>query len=69
MKIYAIPYVELMDGTVLLGESGTAKSLQDVMTYLNANIGSLDIETLFQVDDFYVRWAAAMADWKLGNLE
>ena len=69
MKIYAIPYVELMDGTVLLGESGTAKSLQDVMTYLNANIGSLDIETQFQVDDFYVKWAAAMADWKLGNLE
>ena len=65
MKIYAIPYVELMDGTILLAESGTAQSMQDVMTYLNDNLGTLEVEDHIRVDRFYIRWAAAMETWKL----
>ena len=67
MKIYAMPYLELTDGTVLTARK-EAKSLQDVMKYLNENLGSLDEETQIAATAFYAKWSDAMKDWELTNL-
>jgi len=68
MDIYAMPYLELADGTVLTA-GVEARSLRDVVSYLNANFTSLDEETQTAAKTFYRRWAAAMAGWGLTNLQ
>ena len=68
MKIYAMPYLELTDGTMLTARK-EARSLQDVMQYLNENLGTLDAETLAAATAFYAKWSDAMESWALTNLQ
>jgi hypothetical protein len=69
MKIYAIPYIKLTDGTVLTAEEGDDWSLQDVMNYLDENLDSLDAEEQANAKSFYIRWAEVMGCWSLTNLQ
>lgn len=67
-KIYANTYVELADGTIVMGENGTDRSLYDVMTYLSENFETLDAGAQTQVKDFYAIWESIMSGWNLANL-
>ena len=68
MSIYANPYIQLADGTVLMGNNNAQKSLKDVMDYLNTNYATLKAEEQENVKAFYTAWAEDMASWNLENL-
>jgi hypothetical protein len=68
MKIYANAYLKLEDGTVLMGSNPSAKSMKDVMDYLNTNFATLKVEDQETAKAFYAQWADVMASWKLENL-
>lgn len=68
MAIYADSYIKLYDGTVLMGENDAAKSLKDIMTYLDTNYASLSAEDQANALSFYQTWTDSLATWELANL-
>jgi hypothetical protein len=68
MQIYANAYLKLEDGTVLMGSNPSAKSMKDVMDYLNTNFATLKVEDQETAKAFYAQWADVMAAWNLDIL-
>ena len=60
--ISAVPYVELLDGTVLQG-SGAGYSLRAVLTEIEASFDSLTAEEQAQVTAFRTTWSAVLSTW------
>ena len=63
MDIFAVPYVELLDGTVLQGSGGTSYSLRAVLEEINDNFDSLTAEEQAQITTFRTTWSAVLSTW------
>lgn len=68
INIYANSYIQLLDGTILMGANESAKSMKDIMTYLDTNYATLEAADQANALAFYETWADAMAGWELANL-
>lgn len=68
MAIYGNSYIQLLDGTVLMGSNQTQQSLMGIMEYLDTNYASLSAEDQANALAFYETWADAMVQWGLDNL-
>ena len=69
MKIYANTYVELADGTIVMGENGTAQSLYDVLTAIDQNWADYEAQQ-DSVLAFFRTWATqGLSSWTFENIQ
>ena len=66
-KIYAAAYLQLQDGTTVLGSNLEGWSLRDVLTALDGSYADLSGEDKATFDAFCDTWAEAIAPWQLSN--
>jgi hypothetical protein len=64
-KIYATPYIRLIDGTVLVSETQVAYSLYDVMKKADTQAYEANKAAL---EAFYLTWQDVMKDWDFQNI-
>lgn len=67
-KIYSVSYVQLTDGTILLGEP-VCMSLRDVVEKVDARWDTLDDQQIAGMQAMYKEYEAAMNSWEIPNLE
>lgn len=71
-KIYAIPYLKLKDGTLLLAQEGAAYSLLDVLQAMDSNWDDYSEDIQSVARNFYQTWAPyGMELWadQLSNID
>jgi hypothetical protein len=65
IKIYATTYVQLADGTLILGQGNTAYSLYDIMKVLDETAYTANAEAL---EAFYATWQDLMKNWNFTHI-
>jgi hypothetical protein len=69
MPIYANTYVELADGTIVMGENGAAQSLYDVLQAIDNNWADYKTQQT-SILEFFRAWAAqGLTSWKFENIK
>ena len=69
LPIFANTYVELENGTVIMGENGTAQSLYDVLQTIDANWADYE-EHQASVLAFFRAWATqGLSSWTFENIQ
>jgi len=69
MPIYANTYVELADGTVVMGENGTARSLYDVLAAIDENWADYE-EKQEAILNFFRTWVnRGLSSWEFTNIK
>lgn len=69
MPIYANTYVELADGTVVMGENGTSRSLYDVLAAIDGNWADYE-ESRTSILEFFRAWATkGLSSWEFTNIK
>ena len=67
-KIYSVSYVQLTDGTIVLGEP-VCMSLRDVVEKADARWSTLDDQQIAGMQAMYKEYEAVMTGWTIPNLE
>jgi hypothetical protein len=69
MPIFANTYVELENGTVIMGENGTSRSLYDVLETIDQNWADYEADQE-SILNFFRYWATkGISSWEFTNIK